>query len=75
MARFKPGTSGNPAGRPAGRVSPERAASKLIEPHVARLAEVCVQSGLAGDPEGAAAAINLFASLRAAKIRKGQAAS
>jgi hypothetical protein len=70
---FPKGASGNPRGRPPGRVSPERAAAKAIEPHVAKLAEICVESGLAGDTQGAAAALGLFMTIKAARNRKSQA--
>lgn len=47
--RFKPGESGNPAGRPKGLVDRRQALRRLIEPHARELIDKTLELARAGD--------------------------
>lgn len=49
MAQFKPGQSGNPAGRPKGAKNRSTELRSLLEPHAPALVEKAVQMALEGD--------------------------
>ena len=49
MAKFTPGESGNPKGRPRGRKDRRAALRELIAPHVPAILERVVQAALSGD--------------------------
>jgi hypothetical protein len=49
MAKFTPGESGNPKGRPRGRKDRRAALRELIAPHVPAILDRVVQAALSGD--------------------------
>lgn len=49
MAKFMPGESGNPKGRPRGRKDRRSALRELIAPHVPAVLDRVVQAALSGD--------------------------
>ncbi|HCC3245760.1 TPA: hypothetical protein JD771_002477 [Legionella pneumophila subsp. pneumophila] len=48
--KFKPGKSGNPAGRPKGSCNTQTQLIKLLEPHAEKLINKMVEDALDGDP-------------------------
>jgi len=64
MARFQPGTSGNPNGRPKGSVSPDTMTKNLFRPHLATVAERVLARALSGDPDACVAIISYMAAAR-----------
>lgn len=50
MAKFKPGQSGNPSGRPRGITDSRTELRGLLTPHAAELVSRCVNLAKAGDP-------------------------
>lgn len=47
--KFRPGVSGNPAGRPKGKQNRRTALKELLDPHADKLVEKAVQLALDGD--------------------------
>lgn len=58
---FKPGKSGNPAGRLRGASDPLEYARKLISPHLHQLAEQTLAAALQGDARASTACIEIAA--------------
>lgn len=50
MAKFKKGTSGNPAGKPPGAKDKRTELRALLQPHAAALLQKAVDMALEGDP-------------------------
>ena len=65
---FPKGASGNKRGRTPGLDSVIR---RHVSPHVEELTRQCVEAGLSGSPEAAAACLNLVATLKP-KRKKSQ---
>jgi hypothetical protein len=51
IMKFKPGKSGNPAGRPRGSRNTQTQLFKLLEPHAEKLINKMVEEALEGDPQ------------------------
>lgn len=64
MARFQPGISGNPHGRPKGSASPEVMAKNLFRPHLATVAERVLAHALDGDPDACVTILSFMAATR-----------
>jgi hypothetical protein len=50
MAKFQPGQSGNPQGRPAGSLNKHTQLIRLLEPHAEAIVQKTVDLALLGDP-------------------------